>query len=130
MILTSIDFIIKELKSLHNKFTNSNIRYEFCKSTNTHLVEVTPIEFYNSESYMEAELDLEDLFTENYPNEDLVFISEQSLSKITDPIFEIFCQKTGGFRTDFIVFPTFSDFVDTCEDEYQNMGETNYALAA
>ena len=45
MILTSIDFIIKELESLHNKFSNSNIRYEFCKSSNTHLLEVTPFEF-------------------------------------------------------------------------------------
>jgi len=130
MILTSIDFIIKELKSLHNKFRNSNIRYEFCKSTNTHLVEVTPIEFYNSETYMEAELDLEDLFFENYSNEDLIFISEQSLSKITDPIFEIFSQKSGGFRTDFIVFPILTDFLNICEDEYQNMEEVNYALAA
>lgn len=67
---------------------------------------------------------------ESYPNEDLVFISKQSLSKIKEPIFEIFCQKTGGFRTDFLVFPTFSDFIDSCEDEYQNMEEINYALAA
>ncbi|ENA1802815.1 hypothetical protein ABF179_002227 [Flavobacterium psychrophilum] len=130
MILTSIDFIIKELKSLHNKFTNSNIRYEFCKSSNTHLVEVTPFEFYNSETYMEAELDFEDLFSDNFPNEDLVFISEQSLSKISDPIFEIFSEKSGFFRTDFIVYPYLSSFVDFCEDDYQSMGENTYALAA
>lgn len=130
MILTSIDFIIKELKSLHNKFTNSNIRYEFCKFSNTHLVEVTPFEFYNSEIYMEAELDFEDLFLDNFPNEDLVFISEQSLSKISNPIFEIFSEKTGFFRTDFIVYPSLSTFVDICEDDYHLMGENNYALAA
>ena len=130
MILTSIDFIIKELKSLNNKFTNSNIRYEFCKSSNTHLVEVTPFEFYNSETYMEAELDFEDLFSANFPNEDLVFISEQSLSKISDPIFEIFSEKSGFFRTDFIVYPSLSSFDDFCEDDYQSMGENTYALAA
>lgn len=130
MILTSIDFIIKELKSLHNKFTNSNIRYEFCKSSNTHLVEVTPFEFYNSETYMKAELDFEDLFLDNFHNEDLVFISEQSLSKISNPIFEIFSEKSGFFRTDFIVYPSLSTFVDFCEDDYQSMGENTYALAA
>lgn len=130
MILTSIDFIIRELKSLHNKFTNSNIRYEFCKSSNTHLVEVTPFEFYNSETYMEAELDFEDLFSENFPNEDLVFISEQSLSKISNPIFEIFSEKSGFFRTEFIVYPSLSSFVDFCEDDYQSIGENTYALAA
>ena len=128
--MTYIDFIIKELKSLHNKFTNSNIRYEFNNSSNTHLVEVTPLEFYNSEIYMEHELDLEERFFEFYPLEELVFVSDQSLSKISNPIFEIFCEKVGGFRTDFIVLPTFSDFVDSCQDEYQYMGETNYALAA
>lgn len=130
MILTSINFIINELKNLHNKFTSSNIRYEFCSSTNTHLVEVTPIKFYNSETYMLAELDLEDLFFEKYPNEDLVFISEQSLSKIGEPVFEIFSQETGIFRAEFYEFPIFSDFVDIYENEYQNAGENNYALAA
>ena len=130
MILTSIDFIIKELKSLHNKFTNSNIRYEFCNSSNTHLVEVTPFEFYNSETYMEAELGFEDLFLDKFPNEDLVFISEQSLSKISNPIFELFSEKTGFFRTDFIVDSSFSNFIDICEDDYHLTGENNYALAA
>ena len=89
--MTSIDFIINELKSLHNKFTSSNIRYEFSNSSNTHLIEVTPLEFYNSDSYMECELDLEDNFFRNYPSEDLIFISDQSLSKITNPIFEFYC---------------------------------------
>lgn len=126
--MTSIEFIISELKSLHNKFTSSNIRYEFSKACNTHLIEVTPLEFYNSESYMEYELNLEDKFIENYPLEDLIFISDQSLNKITNPIFEIFCEKVGGFRTDFIVFPSF-DF-DSCQNVYEQMGENNYALAA
>lgn len=130
MILTSINFITNELKSLHNKFTRSNIRYEFCGATNTHLVEVTPLEFYNSETYMEAELDLEDLFFANFPNEDLVFISEQSLSKINEPIFELFGQKSGGFRTGFVELPITSDFVDSCENDYDYAGENNYALAA
>lgn len=124
--MTPIDFIIKELKTLHSKFTNSNIRYEY--SNSTHLVEVTPFEFYNSDKYMMCELDLEDKFFENYPSEELVFISDQSLSKISNPIFEIFCEKAGGFRTDFIVFPS-SDF-DFCQNDYEHVGENNYALAA
>ena len=124
--MTPIDFIISELKNLHSKFTNSNIRYEY--SNSSHLVEVTPQEFYNSDRYMQYELDLEDRFFEIYPSEDLIFISDQSLSKITNPIFEIFCEKVGGFRTDFIVFPS-SDF-EFCQNEYERMGETNYALAA
>lgn len=128
--MTSIDFIIKELKKLHANFSNSNIRYEFCHFTKTHLVEITPLEFYNSNSYMEYELNLDDRFFELYPSEDLVFISDQSLSKISNPIFEIFREKVGGFRTDFTVLPTFSEFDDFYENEYHYLEDNNYALAS
>jgi hypothetical protein len=130
MTLTSINFLIKELKKLHNKFTNSSILYEYCLSSNTHFIEVTPFELYNDVKFMENELEFEDLFYEKYPTEDLVFISEQSLNKINKPIFEIFSQKTGDFRTDFITLPNCSNFINSFEFEYQFIGETNYSLAA
>jgi hypothetical protein len=129
MILNSIEFIIRELKSLHNKFTNSNIRYEFCKQTNTHLIEVTPFEFYNSETYILAELDFEDLFSKNYPNEDILFISDESLNKITSPIFEIYCEETyhilNNSNLNYITTDTLMSIIYN-----ESFGENNYALAA
>ena len=50
--MTAKEFITEELKKLHSKFSSSNIRYEYNVYTNTHIIEITPIEFYNNETYM------------------------------------------------------------------------------
>lgn len=128
--MTSVDFIIKELKRIHSLFTTSNIRYEFNVSTKTHLIEVTPFEFYNSESYMNAELELEDKFDYDFPSENILFVSDESLSKISNPIFEIYSEQVGKIRADFYVLSDFVDFNDCCENDYHVAGENNYALAA
>ncbi|MDY0090015.1 MAG: hypothetical protein RBR78_06580 [Flavobacteriaceae bacterium] len=128
--MTSVDFIITELKKLHNKFITSNIRYEFNESTKIHFIEVTPLEFYNSDSYIDSELEFEDLFKERFPEEDVVFISEDSLNKIVFPVFELFAEKTGRFTADCIVLHNTIDFQGINESEYLIAGENNYALAA
>ena len=83
------EFITEELKKLHSKFSSSNIRYEYNVYTNTHIIEITPIEFYKNETYMASELELEDLFSSEYPKENIIFISTDSLNKVSNPIFEI-----------------------------------------
>lgn len=128
--MTSTDFIIKKLKEIHNLFNSSNIRYEFDCYSKTHLIEVTPLEFYNSDCYINAELEFEDLFNLQFPSENIVFISDESLNRIKDPIFEIYSSKKGTLLADFNVLSGLVLFDESLDNEYQNAGENNYALAA
>lgn len=127
--MTSVEFITEELKKLHTNFSSSNIRYELNVYTSTHIIEITPVEFYNNETYMASELELEDLFLIKYPKENILFISTDSLNKISNPIFEIYCEKIGSFTAGFLISDLIS-FPKQCDSEYLVAGENNYALAA
>lgn len=82
----SVDLIIKELKHISNTIEGVEIRYEFDKCNLIHLVEVKPLDlFENNSIYLDKEIELEDKFYELFPKENLVFISEDSLSKIENP---------------------------------------------
>jgi hypothetical protein len=45
--MNSVEYIINNLKDLHKKFVQSNIRYEFFPNLKSHLIEITPKEFYD-----------------------------------------------------------------------------------
>lgn len=63
--MKSVDFLINSLEKLHKQFSNCNKRYEHINNPNTHLVEVTPVEFCND--------------NDEYINEELIF--EEELKK-------------------------------------------------
>ena len=82
----SVDLITRELNDISNTIEGIEIRYEFDKLNLIHLVEVKPLNlFENNSIYLEREIQLEDKFFELFPKENLVFISEDSLSKIENP---------------------------------------------
>lgn len=84
--MRSVDLIIKELKHISNTIEGVEIRYEFDKCNLIHLIEVKPLDlFENNSAYLDKEIELEDKFFELFPKENLVFISEDSLSKIENP---------------------------------------------
>lgn len=130
--MKSVDFLSNSLEILHDKFSNCNIRYEFVSNTNVHLVEVTPVDFYNDDSYINEELLLEEEFENLYPNEEIVFISEGSLNKIENPLLELYSTKEGTISADFSVMDNFIDFSEYVAEDYKNENiiENNYALAA
>jgi hypothetical protein len=128
--MKAVDFLINSLEILHEKFPTCNIRYEFLDNSSTHLVEVTPIQFYNDEEYMNEELFLEEEFSSLYPSEDIVFISEDSLNKIENPILELYGEKVGSIIAEFSVDNDCLDFSEYIVEDYKNENENNYALAA
>jgi len=84
--MNSLNFILEELHILFSLIEGIEIRYEYKSNLSTHLIEVKPLDLYNSsELYIEKEIELEERFSKLYPNEDLVFVSEDSLSKIENP---------------------------------------------
>ena len=102
--MTATKFLIEELKKLYNCFPNATIRYEVSKATSAHLIEITPIDFFESDEYIDYELYLEDMFKQHFPSSEIIFISSESLNKVTEPVFEIYSEMTGEFLADFNVF--------------------------
>lgn len=88
--MKSIEYIKKKLQFLHDKFNNLNIGYQYKSFLNTHVIDVRPKDvFENDESYALLQLSIEDEFEELFPQEEIVFVSEDSLISINNPIFEI-----------------------------------------
>lgn len=88
--MNSKEFLDKKLNNLAFKFDTIKIRYEYRESTNSHLIEVLPFGvFNNNDAYISEEVSIMDDFEENFPTENIVFISEDSLSEVrnTDKIY-------------------------------------------
>lgn len=125
--MKSIEFLETKLNELYAKFSDVKIRYEYRANTYSHLIEIIPLSFFEgNEEYISLEAKIEDEFEASFPNENIVFISEGSLSEINNPEFtlgyEVIKFDNEAFNIDFIV-EGFSEIVD-CQYSY------NYALAA
>lgn len=123
--MKSKEFIEDKLNELYAKFSDIKIRYEYRANTYSHLIEVIPLCFFEeNEDYIILETQIEDEFETLFPNENIVFISEGSLSEIVNPDFKLGYDSIKFdievFKVDFIV-EGFNENV-----QYSN----NYALAA
>jgi hypothetical protein len=125
--MNSKEFLTAKLKELSSIFEDIKIRYEYRKSTCSHIIEIIPLAvFRNNEDYMSAEANLEDEFEHLFPQEDIVFISEGSLTEIKDPDLIL------GYNSivfDNIFFDT-DLIVNGFSEEVNVAGCENYALAA
>ncbi len=123
IVQTAKEFLINSLNSLSVFFPEIHIRYEI--RNNKNIVEVIPISvFENDEIYLKTEQLLEKEFERLFPNEDIIFISEDSLTKIKNAEYEF-----GKNKISFDAGVLIPDIID---NGYSTIyaGETNYALAA
>lgn len=89
---SSINFIKGVLDALPINFPKLHvtISYEYRERTNTHILEILPQEVFDtSQEYFEFEEILEIEFKDKFPEEDLLFISSDSLTKIENIDFNI-----------------------------------------
>jgi len=82
--LEQINFLIEKLKDLHNKFDNIEIRYEYREKTKSHIIEIKPFELYNDIEYIDSEIIIENEFEKLFPEENIIFISDKSLTCIEE----------------------------------------------
>lgn len=128
-MIDSVKFLEEKLKELFLRFPKSNIRYEYRSNRNSHLIEITPLSFYNNDRYKIVETEIEDEFENKFPSESVIFISENSLNKISCPHFELMNEVKGKvclLNHNSVVLPY--NFLNLSFVEYA--GENNYALAA
>lgn len=93
--MTAQDFIIKRLNSIVSLFSDIKFRYEVRSGTN-HIIEVTPLSIYNdNKDYLKAEADFESEFEYLFPDDQILFVSEDSLTQIKSVQFEFGFNKLG-----------------------------------
>ena len=83
------DVIISFIKDLHYKYNDLIIRYEYNELREKHIVEIlSKADDLCNDSIWELKYDFSRKIKQEF-GEALLFISESSLSKISEPIFEI-----------------------------------------
>lgn len=126
--MNSQEFIIDKLRNLSYKYSDLKIRYEFRANTLSHIIEILPVTFFETKlEFIVDEVELEKEFEQAYPIENIVFVSENSLTEIRRVDLEL------GYDGKIYIYsdslPEFevvgySDVIET------TMLQNNYALAA
>lgn len=84
--MTSQEYIIKELNSLVEKFPKLVFKYKFDNTDSTHIIAVEPLnEFNGNKEYLNAESDFVYYFENTFLPETVLFVSQDSLTKIIEP---------------------------------------------
>jgi hypothetical protein len=88
--MKSTNYIKNQLNRLIEEFPQLKISYEFDEIDNSHIIEVLPSKEYNENiHYSKSETEIIIDFISKYPYEEIVFITENSLIKISKPFYEI-----------------------------------------
>ncbi len=126
--MNSQEFIIDKLRNLSYKYSDLKIRYEFRANTLSHIVEILPVTFFETKlEFIVDEVELEKEFEQAYPLENIVFVSENSLTEVRRVDLEL------GYDGKIYIYsdslPEFevvgySDVIET------TMTQNTYALAA
>jgi len=88
--MESKEYIRKRLNEISNIFPELVFRYQFNENAETHIVEVKPMETYQTnDEYIKYEADLMFNFENEFFPETILFVSDDSLTQITEPEFTI-----------------------------------------
>ncbi len=102
--MNSIEYVKSKLDSFIIKDKFVSFCYEYDDDTLTHIVKVSPKEIYdNNKDYISWENKLIDEFIDNYPNENICFISDGALIEIKNPIY-IIDNNISGFSQNCVEF--------------------------
>lgn len=125
--MTSKEFIINKLNELVEIFPGITFKYKYDNVEKTHMIEVSPLAEFKNIEYMIAEADLVFEFENNFIPETLLFVSEDSLTKVNRPDLVIKSNNLGLFMNSLIYEPrmTFNFTQD-----FINLDSEYYALAA
>ena len=80
-------FIIQEIEKLSKKFPQISFKYGFDKMGKQHLIEVEPDTEYKNPEYMEAEFDVIDTFIYKFPEDEILFISNNKYIHIERVVY-------------------------------------------
>lgn len=82
------DFIKARLNELRNIFPELSFKYKFNPITSNHIVDVRPLDCYKeNHDYIKYEADFSFEFDNRFYPETILFVSEDSLTQISNPEF-------------------------------------------
>lgn len=87
--MNATDFIISKLKSIASKISGIGIKYAYDKTTDFHIVEVSPESIrLNDKEYLEMEYMLWKEFQNSFPEEDLLVTGVKKMNNMDNILFE------------------------------------------
>lgn len=122
------NYIKEKLRGLHNRFFDMKIRYEFNEGLNIHLIEVLPLSLYeDNQEYILAEMELEEEFHSLFPQEEILFVSTDSLNQVENPDYRLGYNDTFSYRIESIDTVVMKDVEDRELSEIDS--DLDFALA-
>lgn len=86
MMKQEVRYIQDKLHDLFVQINGVKLRYEYREISDTHIIEVLPSEVYNqNEDYLAFETSFENEFQLLFPDQNIMFVSEDSLTEIKKP---------------------------------------------
>lgn len=86
----SIIYLKGKLSLLFEEHSYLEIRYEYKTTINSHIIEVKPVHCFNSDKkYIVKQIEIEKAFEDNFYGEEILFVTEDSLVKIVNPILSL-----------------------------------------
>lgn len=107
--MTPQEYIKSALHVFISKFAQTRVRYEFDSIALTHYIEVVPNSVYHlDEAYIAWESEFYDLFTSQFPSQNICFISDDALVGLDEIHFELVGSKFVEYSVnlDFNYIPT------------------------
>lgn len=80
-------FIVKEIDSLSLMFPLISFKYGYDEIGEQHIIDIEPDTEYRNEEYMLAEFTVLDKFITQFPEEQLLFVSNDNYIKVDKPIY-------------------------------------------
>ncbi len=125
--MNSREYLENKIRGLSLRFNKIRIRYEHRSITQSHIVEILPLDLYEDNvDYLLEEEFIEEEFNAFYPDENILFVSEGSLTEVARVDFEIGLMEEVVFEND-AATPYFEVLEFTNEVDTTGL---NYALAA
>lgn len=79
-------FLENKLRELQDRFKKLSIKYQYNPYSEVHIVEILPlVEYKTNEEYIQFESDLSFEFDNSFFPESIMFVSEESLTRVDSP---------------------------------------------
>lgn len=110
--MNSKNYIIDKLKEIHSKICTVSFRYQYDTNSNMHIVEVHPLfDYKENKEYIDLETKLSFEFENEFFPESILFVSDESLTKVTHPIFIISAKESSVIANNKIL--NYSDLINS-----------------
>lgn len=99
--MTILEYIQNSIQKLIEFKEIKELRYGISPWTGAHIIEITKTGELNSEAYLLAEISIVDDFEQLFPTSELIFISENDIISLGEPIISVTNKKLDALINNF-----------------------------